>query len=110
MRDARAFLHGRHFDSCVSRCYYALYHLLIVLLEKQGISSKNWKHEFGRGESAKEFVHRRKKLPRDVLTALYDIRNERNEADYNISPVTFKKAKRVFDKTHVLWNNLIKEA
>ena len=40
----------------------------------------------------------------------YTIQRERNEADYNVEPITFKKAKRTFDKTQDLWNTLYKEA
>lgn len=109
LKDADLLFHANRFDSCVSRCYYALYHLIIALLETQGIRSKEWDHGFVLGEFTKAFVHRKKKFARDFVTQLYDIRKQRNEADYSIFPVSAKKAKRVFDKTNVLWNNLRRE-
>lgn len=106
MNDARAFLHDKHFDSCVSRCYYALYHLIIALLEKHGISSKDWGHAFVSSEFGRIFIHRKKVFPKEFSAALYIIQAERNKADYDISPVSFKKATRVFDKTGHLWNTI----
>lgn len=85
-----------------------MYHALVALLETQGIRSKEWRHPFVLSEFGKIFIHRRKIFPKEFSAMLYTIQRERNEADYNILPVSHKRAKRVFDKTCDLWNNINK--
>lgn len=108
IKDAELLLNHGRYDSCVSRCYYAMYHALIALLEQKGVRSKSWEHRFVLGEFGKELVYRKKVFSREILAPLYDIQDERNEADYNVSSVSHKKAKRIFDKSRSLWNILSK--
>jgi uncharacterized protein (UPF0332 family) len=109
IKDAELLFINKRFDSCVSRCYYTIYHTLIALLEKRGVKSCDWGHKFVLGEFANQYIHRRKIFPRDFLNIVYEIRKERNEADYKVEQKSEKKAKRVLDKTKYLYNNIIGE-
>ena len=109
IKDAELLFQNKRFDSCISRCYYAAYHAMVALLEKHGIRSTKWPHEFVLSEFGRQFIHKRKMFPRELAATVHDIYNERNEADYRTEQKSEKKAKRLLDKTKNLWNLIRKK-
>lgn len=109
LKDAETLFRNEGFDSCISRCYYAVYHGLTTLLEQHGIRSETWPHEFVLSEFGRLFVHRRKLFLQENINAAYAIRKKRSEADYGLDEISEKKAKRQLDKTKALCHTLFQE-
>lgn len=106
---AKALLEHGDYDSCISRSYYALFHAAIARLETLGVKQEKWEHRFSLAEFNKEFIHRRKMFDSGMGKAVYDILDQRKEADYGVEEKSFKKAKRVLDKTERILNSILKE-
>lgn len=110
LASAKVLLEHGDYDSCISRCYYAVFHAAIALLEKLGIRQKKWEHKFVLAAFSLELVHKRKIMPsesREVFRFLFD---QRNEADYDVEEKTLKKAKRAFDKAETLFYSILEKA
>ena len=44
LSDADMLINDRRYDSAASRCYYAIYRLVIYILEKRGEKREGWSH------------------------------------------------------------------
>lgn len=109
LNSAKTLLKNGDYDSCISRCYYALFHVSIVLLETLGVRQTKWEHRFVLSAFNKECVHRRKIFPHHFGQILEDIFYERMDADYRIEEKSFKTAKRLLDKAEKIFYSILKE-
>lgn len=109
LNSAKVLLQHGDYDSCISRCYYALFHASVARLEKLGIKQAKWDHRFVLAEFNKEFIHRRKIFQRSLFDVLVDAFDQRREADYGVEERSLKKAKRLLDKTERIFNSILKE-
>ena len=83
---ARACLERRAFDSCVSRCYYAVFQGAIAALlhltdfRPQG---GEWSHKTTQAEFNRRLVMRRKVFPGQIGKTLLTLIEWRHRADYS---------------------------
>ena len=108
-KTAKLLLERGDYDSCISRCYYALFHATVAMLEKSGMSRAKWGHNFVLASFNKEYIHRKKIFRSETGKSIHDIFEQRQEADYSTDEKSFKKAKRVLDKTDAIFHSILKE-
>ena len=109
LKSARVLLENGDYDSCISRCYYAVFHASVALLETLGVKQEKWEHRFVLAEFNKQFVHRRKMFPSEISETMHTLFRQRREADYGRDEKPFKKAKRVLDKTSIIFHHIYSE-
>ena len=96
LADAEEAFRGESWDTCVSRCYYAVFHLVAAALaDRGGIEQPRWDHK----QLHREFLGRFCKLGRFFSVAdgktLQRLRELREAADYQRISLT----KRQVDRT-----------
>ncbi len=109
LKDAEILFQNKGFDSCLGRCYYAVYHALVSILETNGVRSETWPHEFVLSEFGRLLVHRKKLFSQELVNTAYAVRKKRSEADYGLAEISEKKAKRMLDKTRSLCHTVFQE-
>lgn len=107
-KSAKVLFENGQYNCCISRCYYCIFHICIVLLEKFNITQKEWNHKFVISSFNREFIHRRKFFKREVIDFIYKIFYNRATADYNLYEFSEKEAKRSLDKTKENFYNIIR--
>ena len=90
------------YDVCVSRCYYAMFHIAIAALIQHGVQPRRdqWGHDYVQSQVAEQLIKRRKVLPATLAGELLDAMNARHEADYSAVPSSRKMAERRLRKAH----------
>ncbi len=79
LEEAKILANSGHFNTCVSRLYYACFYSVSALLEKDGISSS--KHSGVRSLFNKQFV-KAGKVPKEIAAIYNDLFDRRQESDY----------------------------
>ncbi len=84
------------YDVCVSRCYYAMFHIAIAALIRHSIPPRRdqWGHDYVQSQVAEQLIKRRKVLPAALARELLDAINERQKADYKPYPIGRQVADR----------------
>ncbi len=96
LKAARILFEAECYDSCVSRCYYAMFQMAIATLHQQGIyPPMGYSHAWVQAAVARELVHRRKLLPARLVGAMPDALKLRVEADYSESSLGRRRAQRL---------------
>lgn len=101
LKSARILFQADCYNSCISRCYYAMFQMAIAALNKHGIKSPvegKYGHSWVQAAVATAFVHRRKLLPGKLASYLPDVLKLRREADYESSGMGKKVAERTLAK------------
>ena len=70
------------YDSCVSRCYYAVYRAAIAALEKEGFRRPSWNHGILVVKFRKELIDKRGTYPSEFQDILREPYRRRVIADY----------------------------
>ncbi|MCD5417142.1 HEPN domain-containing protein [Candidatus Bipolaricaulota bacterium] len=102
LKAARILLEAGCYDSCISRCYYAMFQMAVAALEKLGIrplKEGEYGHAWVQAAVAQELIRRRGLLPRKMASFLPDVLKIREEADYEPIKVGKKRARRTFRRT-----------
>ena len=98
------------YDVCVSRCYYAMFHVAIAALIRHNIPPRRdqWGHDYVQSQVAEQLIKRRKVLPATLARELLDAINERQKADYKPYPIGRQVADRRLRKASS-FVNVVKE-
>ncbi len=98
------------YDVCVSRCYYAMFHIAIAALSQHDLQPRynRWGHDYLQAQVAEQLIKRRKVLPAALSHELRDAMDERHDADYSTAFTSGKIAERRLRKAHI-FVNAIKE-
>ena len=83
--------HG-FYDSCASRCYYAVYRAAMVALENAGFRRPHWNHGTLKRKFAEELVRKRELYEEKMNEHLNVCYEQRVIADYTDTWVSSKKA------------------
>lgn len=105
--DAEILYKNKCYASCISRCYYCIFHSALTLLEKFNITSESREHRFILSAFPREFIYRRKLFTQDTGNFLQVIFKVRNIADYELKEFSEKYTKRMLDKTKNISNAII---
>ncbi len=110
MRAAELCFEQTLYDVCVSRCYYAMFHIAIAALIQHGIPPCKgaWGHDYVQAQVAEQLIKRRKVLPLALARELSDAMDERHDADYGTTFTSGKVAERRLRKARS-FVNAIKE-
>ena len=91
---ARILFEAECYDSCVSRCYYAILRHMGIRPPKEG----KYEHDWVQAAVAGQLVRRRKLSPRSIASFLPVVLKLREEADYDISSIGRERASRTLRK------------
>ena len=97
LKAARILFEAELYDSCISRCYYAMFQVAVATVAELGIRPPKegaYSHSWVQAVIAQEVIHRRKRLPRKFASYLPLVLELRQEADYKEVEVSRKKAER----------------
>jgi uncharacterized protein (UPF0332 family) len=99
---AESDLASGRFNACANRCYYACFQAAIAALRRAGIRARgeHWGHRHVRAQFTGLLIHRRKLYSPHLRTALPDIFDLRQKADYTAKGVTESEASRALRRTH----------
>lgn len=109
LQAARLCLEHQHFDSAVSRAYFAMFQAAICALETRGIKRSEWTHKGVHGDFVQNFVRRRKIVPATFAGALPAIMEIRHIADYRQPGPSQRQAERAVRLAQVFSDYLTKE-
>lgn len=101
LKAARILFEAECYNSCVSRCYYAMFQMAITALVKFGIRPprrREYEHAWVQASFAREFIHRKKSLPSGMAGLLSEVIEFRHEADYWETSFGRKRTGRVLRK------------
>jgi len=85
------------FNSCASRCYYAMFQAAVVALEAAGFHSDAWSHAALQATFTSELIHRRKIYPKQLAEYLNRALFWRNIADYGDVDISQRRAKQLVE-------------
>ena len=108
MRAAELCFEQALYDVCVSRCYYAMFHIAIAALIQHGIPPRKgaWGHDYVQAQVAEQLIKRRKVLPLALARELSDAMDDRHDADYSPTPISRKVAERSLRKARSFVNTI----
>jgi uncharacterized protein (UPF0332 family) len=99
LASAQADFAAARYNSCANRAYYACFQAAIAALLSAGIQTANpkgeWSHEFVQSQFNGVLVNRRKLYPVPLRRVLRDTMEVREKADYTLSSVSERVARRV---------------
>lgn len=101
LKSARILFQADCYNSCISRCYYAMFQMAISALDRRAIKPPvegRHGHSWVQAAVATEFVHRRKLLPGKMASYLPEVLKLRREADYESGRLGRKLAERTLAK------------
>ena len=87
------------YDSCVNRCYYAIYRTAILALEREGFRRPSWNHGVLIRKFREELVQNRRLYSRDMVERIEACYGQRLIADYGDNFVEKKMAERMMECT-----------
>jgi len=88
------------YDDAVSRAYYCVLRAAIALLVKFGHFPETKRtHNWVRALLPREFVKRKKLLPKELIANFTELQNERDIADYEPKLISKKSADRIMSKS-----------
>ncbi|MFQ6056328.1 MAG: HEPN domain-containing protein [Methanosarcinales archaeon] len=94
LETARICLNRNDYDTCVSRCYYSIFHAAIVALDSIGISQDKWSHTGVRNTFGKEIVLDRRMFPTNIASYLKKAYDLRILGDYGVGIVDQEDANK----------------
>jgi uncharacterized protein (UPF0332 family) len=97
LKAARILFEAELYDSCISRCYYAMFQLAVATATKLGIRPPRegtYSHSWIQAVIAQEVIHRRKRISRKFAGYLPLVLEVRREADYKEIEMSGRKAER----------------
>jgi uncharacterized protein (UPF0332 family) len=97
LRAAETCLSLELFNSCASRCYYAMFQATVVALEAAGFHRDVWSHTALQATFTNELIHRRKLYPRRLSEHLNRALFWRNIADYGDAEIGQRRAKQLVE-------------
>ena len=97
LKAAETFLTVELFNSCASRCYYAMFQAAVVALEAAGFHRDVWGHAALQATFTNELIHRRKIYPRQLAAYLSRALYWRNIADYGDAEISQRRAKQLVE-------------
>ncbi len=109
LKAAQLLYNAECYNSCASRCYYAMFQMAIAALIDVGIApphGERYSHAWVHSALARELVHRRKVLPRSMVRFLPDAMALRREADYSDTPLKRKFVARLLQRCYEFMNTL----
>jgi uncharacterized protein (UPF0332 family) len=112
LKAARILFEAECYNSCTSRCYYAMFQMAIAALVRLGIhppQAGRYGHAWVHAAIARELVHRRKILPAALAKALPDALKLREEADYSDTTLGRKRAERLLKHCQEFVSHLQRE-
>ena len=89
------------YDSCASRCYYAMFWAAMAGLEHIGYSSQEWSHSGLMNVFGREIVKKRHFVARKIAAHLRDGYHLRLSADYGRDLTGAKRARRALGHAQV---------
>ena len=92
LQAAESCLALSRFNSCASRCYYAMFQAAVVALEAAGFRRDIWRHAALQATFTNELIHRRKSYPRQLAAYLSQALYWRNIADYGETDISQRRA------------------
>ncbi|MBI3660397.1 HEPN domain-containing protein [Candidatus Acetothermia bacterium] len=113
LKSARILFEAECYDSCASRCYYAMFQMAVAALIKLGIQQpsrrERYSHDWVQATVSRELIHRRKILPAHMANALPNALELRIRADYRENQLSRKPAERMLKKCEEFMNCLYQE-
>lgn len=107
LSDADEAYRREMWETCVSRSYYAVFHLVAALVEtRTGIPSRSWRHEILREEFEVRFCRRGFLFSRQDGSSLHDLMAERVAADYLDERFSGRRARRNLERASQLSSRL----
>ncbi|MFQ6063627.1 MAG: HEPN domain-containing protein [Methanosarcinales archaeon] len=97
LETANICLNNHDYDSCVSRCYYAMFHASIVALEEIGMVQAKWSHTGLINTFGKEMVKNRELFSTKISGYLKKTYDLRILGDYSIGIVDQEDANRALN-------------
>jgi uncharacterized protein (UPF0332 family) len=100
LKSARILYEAECYNSCVSRCYYAMFQMAIAALLELGIHpprEAGITHAWVQAAVARELIHRRKLLPTRLARTLPNVFALRAETDYGPALLGKKRVKRALN-------------
>jgi len=99
LASAEADFAAARYNSCANRAYYACFQAAIAALLSAGIQPAKprgeWSHEFVQSQFNGLLINRRKLYPVPLRRVLRDTMEVREKADYTLSSVSERVARRV---------------
>ena len=89
------------YDSCVSRCYYAMFWVAIAGLEHIGYASQEWSHSGLMNVFGREIVKKRNLVARKIAAHFRNGYHLRLSADYGRDLTGAKRARRALGHAQV---------
>lgn len=95
-------------ETCVSRCYYAAYHLVAALLESRNSGiRRRWNHETLISTFEARFARRGFIFSRRDGQFLHQLLYKRYDADYNDVRFSRRDIQELFERTQALCKRLL---
>ena len=82
-------------NSCVSRCYYAMFQAAVVALADASFHRDTWSHAALQATFTTQLIHRRKLYPRSLAQYLNRTLFWRNIADYADTDMSQRRARQL---------------
>jgi len=105
LKSAELVLEDGDFDTCASRCYYAIFHAMIWCFEEKEIKEiEKWKvhHVLLQAKFKEYFTYREKIFKQEVYAVIVDMYAYRVKGDYEIEAISRKRAGRILRRTKEL--------
>jgi len=109
LRSAEILFMNGLYDDCVSRAYYAAFRAAVVTLAEYGIKSEDNDHKWLQATFTRELINRRKIYNARLRSYLPELIKIRIQADYKITKISKKQAKRQLDKAKEFVETVEKE-
>ncbi len=112
LKSARILFEADCYDSCVSRCYYAMFQMAVAALAQLGIHpprEERYSHAWVHAAVARELIHRRKLLPAQLTRALPAALALRAEADYSEGALGKKRTARMLSNCQTFLTSIKQE-
>ncbi len=97
LKAARILFEVELYDSCISRCYYAMFQMAVAAVTKLGIrppKEGTYSHSWVQAVIAQEVIYRRKRMPRKFGGYLPLVLELRREADYKGVEMSRRRAEK----------------
>jgi len=99
LRTAQSAYEQGDFDSCVSRAYFAVFHVEIAALVKlTEFRQDRWGHDSVQGEFNRRLIRSRHLFPSSLRFIHNDLIGRRHIADYKDQHVSARTAERCLEK------------
>lgn len=99
LRTAKLAYEQGDFDSCVSRAYYAVFHIEIAaLLKRTSFRQERWGHDRVQAEFNRRLIRDQKLFPASLRFIHNDLIGRRHTADYSDQHISMRAAERCLGK------------